>query len=51
MHGQINLVKFIESSKTDNVCSKIWHIFVWSDQFDQMFYFIKLIWWKRANQN
>ena len=30
MHGQINLTKFVESSKFDNVYSKIWNIFVWS---------------------
>ena len=31
-----NLIKFIESNKFDNVYSKIWHIFVWSNQFDQI---------------
>ena len=37
MHGQIGLVRFVESNKFDNVYCKIWHIFVGSDQFDQMF--------------
>ena len=32
MHGQTNLIKFAESSKFDNVCSKIWNIL-----FDQFF--------------
>ena len=36
MHGQINLIKFIESNEFDNVYSKIWRIFVWSNQFDQI---------------
>ena len=36
IHGQINLTKFIESNKFDNVYSQIWHIFVWSNQFDQI---------------
>ena len=36
MHGQINLIKFIESNKFDNVYSKIWHVFVWSNQLDQI---------------
>ena len=36
IHGQINLIKFIESNKFDNVNTKIWHIFVWSNQFDQI---------------
>ena len=36
IHGQINLIKFIESNKFDNVYSQIWHIFVWSYQFDQI---------------
>ena len=36
IHGQINLIKFIESNKFGNVYSKIWHIFVWSNQFDQI---------------
>ena len=31
IHGQINLIKFIESNKFDNVCNKIWRIFVWSN--------------------
>ena len=34
--GQINLIEFIESNKFDNVNSKSWHIFVWSNQFDQI---------------
>ena len=36
IHGQINLIKFIESNKFDNVYSQILHIFVWSNQFDQI---------------
>ena len=36
IHGQIKLTKFIESNKFDHVSSKIWHIFVWSNQFDQI---------------
>ena len=31
MHSQINLIKFIESNRLDNVYSKIWHIL-----FDQI---------------
>ena len=30
IHGQINLIKFGESNKFDEVCSKIWNIFAWS---------------------
>ena len=30
-------LKFIESNYFDNVCRKILHIFVWSNQFDQIF--------------
>ena len=30
MHSQINLTKFVESSKFDKVYTKIWNIFVWS---------------------
>ena len=30
MHSQINLIKFVESSKFDKVYSNIWNIFVWS---------------------
>ena len=43
--------------KHKKVYSKIWHILVWTNQFDQVlkkqdvFYFMKLIWWKRANQS
>ena len=33
---QVNLIKFIESYKFDNVNSKIWHIFIWWNQFDQI---------------
>ena len=36
IHGQINLIKFIESNKFDNVYSKIWRTFVWSNYFDQI---------------
>ena len=28
---QINFIKFVESNKCDNVYSKIWNIFVWSN--------------------
>ena len=31
IHGQINLIKFIELNKFDNVYSKIFHIFVSSN--------------------
>ena len=50
IQGQINLNKFIESNKFGTNYSKIWHIFVWANQLDQIlkkkdvFYFIKLIW-------
>ena len=30
MHGQINSIKFVESSIFDKMYSKIWNIFVWS---------------------
>ena len=30
MHGQINSIKFVESSIFDKIYSKIWKIFVWS---------------------
>ena len=30
IHGQINLIKFVESNKFDKVYSKIWNIFAWS---------------------
>ena len=30
MHGQINSIKFVESSIFDKIYSKIWNIFVWS---------------------
>ena len=30
IYCQINLIKFVESNKFDNVYSKIWNIFVWS---------------------
>ena len=30
MHGQINSIRFVESSIFDNIYSKIWNIFVWS---------------------
>ena len=36
IHGQINLIKFIEPNKFDNIYSKIWHVFVWSNQLDQI---------------
>ena len=36
IHGQIYLIKFIESNKFDNVQSKNWHIFVSWNQFDQI---------------
>ena len=36
IHGQINLIKLIESNEFDNVYNKIWHNFVWSNQFDQI---------------
>ena len=29
IHGQINLIKFVESNKFDKVYSKTWNIFVW----------------------
>ena len=35
IHGQINLIKFIELNKFGNVYSKIWHVFVWTNQLDQ----------------
>ena len=31
IQGQSNLIKFIESNIFDNVNSKIWQIFVWSN--------------------
>ena len=31
IHGQINLIKFVESNKFDKVYSKIWNIFTWSN--------------------
>ena len=31
IHGQVDLVKFVESNKFDKVYSKIWNIFAWSD--------------------
>ena len=31
VHGHINFIKFVESSKFDNVYNKIWNIFVWSN--------------------
>ena len=31
IHGQINLIKFVESKKIGKVYSKIWNIFVWSN--------------------
>ena len=39
--------------KISSAYSKIWHIFVWSNEFDpivekeDILYFIKLIWWKK----
>ena len=30
-HGQVNLIKFVESNKFDKVYSKVWNIFVWSN--------------------
>ena len=27
-HGQVNLIKFVESNKFDKVYSKVWNIFV-----------------------
>ena len=35
-HKRVNLIKFIEWNKFGNVYSKIWHIFVWSNQFDEI---------------
>ena len=32
--GNVSLCVLIESNKCDNAYSKIWHLFVWSNQFD-----------------
>ena len=37
IHGQIDLIKFVESNKFDNVYSKIWNIFAWWNQFYKVF--------------
>ena len=31
VHGQINMIKFVESNEFNNVYSKIWNIFAWSN--------------------
>ena len=51
IHGQINLIKFVESNKFDKVYSKIWNIFVWSN-FLKIWrvLIIKVVGWKTLNQ-
>ena len=48
IHGQINLIKFVESNKFDKVYNKIWNIFAWSNFFKV--WFIKLVGWKTSNK-
>ena len=52
MHSQINLIKFVESSKFDKVYSNIWNIFVWS-MFEKFWHVLihQIGWMKNIKSN